>query len=35
MDRKQRIGSATAKGGFANENDIVNKFLNWCHDAEA
>jgi len=35
MNRKQRIGSATAKGGFANENDIVNKFLNWCQDAEA
>ncbi len=26
---KAKLGSETAKGGFANEVDIVNKFNNW------
>ena len=30
-----RIGSETAKGGFANEKDIANKFNNWRTDKEA
>lgn len=29
------IGSATAKGGFANEKAICKKFNNWKNDAEA
>jgi len=29
------IGSATAKGGFANEKDICKKFNNWKRDNEA
>jgi len=29
------IGSATAKGGFANEKDICKKFNNWKKDSEA
>ncbi|HMS08601.1 MAG TPA: hypothetical protein PKE66_03880 [Pyrinomonadaceae bacterium] len=28
-------GSATAKGGFRNENDIRDKFINWRADADA
>ena len=28
-------GSATAKGGFRNENDIRDKFNNWSKDADA
>ncbi len=28
-------GSATAKGGFRNENDIRDKFINWREDADA
>jgi len=32
---KQNIGSMTAKGGFANEEDIKNKFLNWQSDTDA
>lgn len=30
-----RIGSETAKGGFANERDIARKFENWKQDKEA
>lgn len=30
-----KIGSATAKGGFANERAICNKFNNWMYDNEA
>jgi len=29
------IGSTTAKGGFANEKEICNKFNNWRVDNEA
>jgi len=32
---KQEIGSITAKGGFANEADICNKFINYKNDTEA
>lgn len=28
-------GSATAKGGFRNENDIRDKFINWREDVDA
>ncbi|SFE59422.1 PDDEXK family nuclease [Thermoflexibacter ruber] len=30
-----RIGSETAKNGFSNENDVVNKFNNWQKDTDA
>ncbi len=30
-----KFGSQTAKGGFANEKDVVNKFNNWKSDSEA
>jgi len=30
-----RIGSETAKGGFANEKEIAKKFINWKKDKEA
>jgi hypothetical protein len=29
------IGSKTAKGGFANEKSICDKFNNWRRDNEA
>ncbi len=32
---KAKVGSETAKGGFANEVDIVNKFNNWESDFDA
>lgn len=32
---KTEIGSMTAKGGFINESDICNKFLNYKNDLEA
>lgn len=32
---KQEIGSMTAKGGFMNETDICNKFLDYKNDGEA
>ncbi len=35
---KQKLidrGSATAKGGFRNEDDIVKKFNDWKNDQEA
>ena len=35
MSTKQQIGSYTAKGGFANEHDILRKFENWKTDKEA
>jgi len=28
-------GSKIAKDGFANEKDVVNKFINWESDIEA
>lgn len=34
MDKKT-IGSQTAKGGFANEHDLVAKFNNWQQDIQA
>lgn len=35
MNNKKEIGSYTAKGGFQNELDIVNKFNNYAIDEEA
>ncbi len=35
MDDNQELGSKTAKNGFKNEDDIVNKFNNWQTDSEA
>lgn len=35
MNEKQLLGSQTAKNGFKNEDDIVNKFNNWQTDTEA
>jgi len=35
MNKEQLLGSQTAKNGFLNENDIVNKFNNWSVDEEA
>ena len=37
MDKKQliKLGSQTAKNGFKNEDDIVDKFNNWEKDADA
>ena len=35
FDAKQQLGSVTAKGGFANEHDIVAKFQNYQTDSEA
>ncbi len=35
MTQAQQLGSMTAKGGFLNEADICNKFLNYHQDNEA
>lgn len=35
MNKKQLIGSKTAKGGFANEKNICVKFNNWKDDLDA
>ena len=35
MNKQQLIGSQTAKGGFANEKDIVSKLNNWEKDFDA
>jgi len=35
MNEKQILGSQTAKNGFKNEDDIVEKFINWEKDKEA
>jgi hypothetical protein len=35
MDKKQQIGSYTAKGGFKNEAILVSKFSNYLYDKEA
>src|SRR5690554_2769990 len=35
MNDKQILGSLTAKNGFANEDDIVDKFNNWQNDETA
>ncbi len=35
MDNKQLLGSQTAKDGFRNEGDIVNKFNDWKKDKDA
>ena len=32
MDEKQLLGSETAKGGFRNEDDVIDKFNNWRKD---
>jgi len=35
MDEKQLFGSETAKGGFRNENEVIEKFNNWEEDEVA
>ena len=35
MNDKQILGSLTARNGFANEDDIVDKFNNWQNDETA
>lgn len=35
MDEKQLFGSETAKGGFRNEDDVIEKFNNWQDDEVA
>lgn len=35
IDEAQLLGSQTAKGGFANEQDVAEKFNNWQTDNEA
>lgn len=35
MRKEQILGSQTAKNGFLNENDIVEKFNNWNSDEDA
>ncbi|MBP6432655.1 MAG: hypothetical protein KA319_12890 [Ferruginibacter sp.] len=35
MNKKQKLGSATAKNGFKNEDDVVAKFNNWQKDIDA
>jgi hypothetical protein len=35
MNEKQNLGSQTAKNGFKNEDDIVEKFNNWEKDKDA
>lgn len=35
MNKNQQLGSQTAKNGFKNEKDIVQKFNNWQTDTEA
>jgi hypothetical protein len=35
QDKRRRIGSTTAKGGFKNEHFIVEKFNNWKTDTDA
>lgn len=35
MNEKQTLGSNTAKNGFKNEDDIVDKFNNWKSDFDA
>lgn len=35
MNERQQLGSQTARNGFRNEDDVVNKFNNWQNDIEA
>ena len=35
MDEKQLLGSETAKGGFRNEDEVIEKFNNWENDEVA
>ncbi|HLC88652.1 MAG TPA: type II restriction endonuclease, partial [Candidatus Nanoarchaeia archaeon] len=36
MEKKTKLfGSETAKGGFRNEDDIIEKFNNWTNDPVA
>jgi len=35
MNNLQLLGSQTAKNGFRNEQEIINKFQNWKHDGDA
>jgi len=35
MDEKQLLGSETAKGGFRNEDEVIEKFNNWENDGVA
>ena len=32
MNNKKLLGSETAKGGFRNEEEVINKFNNWKKD---
>ena len=35
MDKKGLLGSETAKGGFRNEDEVINKFNDWKNDKVA
>ena len=35
MNKEQLKGSQTAKNGFLNEDDIIEKFNNWQVDEDA
>ncbi len=35
MNKEQLLGSQTAKNGFLNEDDIIDKFNNWGKDVDA
>ena len=35
MDEKQLFGSETAKGGFRNEDEVIDKFNDWRKDKVA
>jgi len=35
MDKSFELGSNTAKNGFKNENDVIDKFNNWKKDEDA
>lgn len=35
MNKEQLLGSQTAKNGFKNEDDIIQKFNNWENDNDS